>query len=209
MSAITSIESEQEALPQGWRWVRLEDVCREEKATVRSDDEKVSRLPYISLEHVAPQTGRIDPVHIKAVTNTVRSNTYAFDDRHVLYGKLRPYLNKVTLPNFEGRCTTEIIPLLPEGVTRDYLAYVLRRPHTVEFAMKIKTGSRMPRTDMKVFMGLSIPLPPLPEQKRIVRILDEKLAKIEKVKRVAEAQLEVISALPGSYLRRAFAGELR
>ncbi len=190
-------EIERQPLPDGWRWVKLGDVVEQDKITLKPNDELCSRLPYLSLEHVESGTGRINPLG----KSKIASNTFKFDDRHVLYGKLRPYLNKVATPNFRGRCTTEIIPLLPVGTTRKYLAHFLRLPETVDYAMKGKTGSRMPRTDMRAFMDLPVPLPSLSEQERIVRILDHKLATIEKAKRAAEEQLEAVDALPGGYLR--------
>ncbi len=178
--------------------MKLGEVVEQDKTTLKPSDELCSRLPYVSLEHVEAGTGRINVLG----KSNVLSNTFIFDDRHVLYGKLRPYLNKVATPDFRGRCTTEIIPLIPEGITREYLAHFLRLPETVEYAMTRKTGSRMPRTDMRAFVHLPIPLPPLAEQQRIVRILDEKLATIEKAKRAAEVQLEAANALPEAYLRQ-------
>ena len=184
-------------LPKGWRWAKLGDVAEQDKTTLKPNDELCSRLPYISLEHVDTETGRINGFG----KSNILSNTFIFDERHVLYGKLRPYLNKVATPDFRGRCTTEIIPLNPEGITREYLAHFLRLPETVEYAMMGKTGSRMPRTDMRAFMHLPIPLPPLAEQQRIVRILDEKLAAIERAKRMAEVQVEAANAMSSAYLR--------
>ena len=203
------IPSYEDSLPNGWRWLSLGEVCREDKKTVKPNDESRSQFPYMSLEHVESETGIIN---ISAVLNgyaqETLSNTFAFSSKHVLYGKLGPHLNKVALPEFEGQCTTELIPLIPEKVTRSYLACVLRRPYTVEFAMRRKTGSRMPRTDMRAFMKMPIPFPPLAEQERIVRILDEKLAAIDKAKQASNTRLDTINAMSAAYLRRAFAGEL-
>lgn len=195
-------------LPDGWRWVTLGDICHEDKTTIKPNDPMNVRLPYVSLEHVAAETGLIDTDAIQIAGMNVLSNTFRFTEKHVLYGKLRPYLNKVAIPDFEGRCTTEIIPLIPNGVSRNYLAFILRRPETVEFAMKFKTGSRMPRTDMRAFMNLPLPLPSIAEQMRIVGILEDRLASIEQAKRAAETQLDAINAMPAAFLRRAFAGEL-
>ena len=135
--------------------------------------------------------------------------TFQFDQRHVLYGKLRPYLNKVALPFSSGRCTTEMIPLLPcEGIDRIFLAWLLRRQETVEFAMQGKTGSRMPRADMESLLMLKIPLSTFPQQKRIVALISEQIAAVEKARIAAEAELKAINTLPAALLRRAFNGEL-
>ena len=162
-------------------------------------------LTYLSLEHIESNTGKILREPEDRVQDEGISTSFAFDNRHVLYGKLRPYLNKVALPDFRGRCTTEIIPLLPaDGVDRDFLCRILRRQETVEVAMQGKTGSRMPRADMDELLTLSVPLPPLPEQKRIASILNEQMSAVEKARSAAEAQLEAAKALPAAYLRQAF-----
>ena len=66
----------------------------------------------------------------------------------------------------------------------------------------------MPRADLRELFNLSIPLPPLDEQQRIVAILNEKMAAVQQARRAAEEQLHAVQALPAAYLRQAFAGEL-
>lgn len=196
-------------LPKGWRWVRLGEVCEQDRTIIEAGSLQASRLPYLGLEHVEANTGRILREAGSAGDEGGKSTTFAFSIKHVLFGKLRPYLNKVALPNHAGRCTTELIPLLPGRLmTREFLAWVLRRPETVHAAMKDKTGSRMPRADMRELMRLEVPLPPLAEQKRIAAILKEQLAAVDRARADAETQLESIKALPAALLRRAFCGEL-
>lgn len=196
-------------LPKGWRWVRLGEVCEQDRTIVEAGSLQASRLPYLGLEHVEAQTGRILRKAGRSGDGDGKSTTFAFSVKHVLYGKLRPYLNKVALPNYAGRCTTELIPLLPgKFITREFLAWVLRRPETVHAAMQDKTGSRMPRAGMRELMSLEVPLPPLAEQKRIAAILKEQLAAVDKARAAAEARLEAVNALPAALLRRAFNGEL-
>ncbi len=189
-------------LPAGWHWVKLRDVCQQDRQTIEPFSQLSTQLPYLSLEHIESNTGRILQI---PESNNVQSNTFAFDNRHVLYGKLRPYLNKVALPDFAGKCTTELIPLLPSPeVDRVFLAWSLRRKETVDAVMRETTGSRMPRAEMETLLALEIPLPPLDEQRRIVAILNEKMAAIERARAAAEAQLKAAKALPSAYLREVF-----
>jgi len=192
------------ALPEGWQWARLGDVCEQERLGITRESPDYDRLPYLGLEHVEAETGRI---LIGLVTNgksKTKSNNFRFTSEHVLYGKLRPYLNKVALPVFDGRCTTEIIPLKPIDIEREFLAWLLRRRETVDFAMTSKTGSRMPRTSMRDFMKMSFPLPPLDEQRRIVERLEVQLAAADRARRAAQAQLDALDALPAALLREMF-----
>jgi len=195
-------------LPDCWRWVRLGEVCEIDSNQVQPNTELAKRLPYIGLEHIESGTGKI----IEKINNQngkpVQSITFRFDSRHVLYGKLRPYLNKVAIPGFEGRCSTELLPLLPEnGCNRYYLVWALRRDETVEEAMRHKTGTRMPRADMDDLFKMLVPLPPLPEQQRIAARLQELMREVERARTACEKQLEAAKGLPAAYLRAVFESE--
>ena len=155
-----------------WPTVVLREVCKQDRRQVRPNYTDVPDLPFVGLEQVASGTGEIS-LQAGSRTGEGKSTSFRFDNRHVLYGKLRPYLNKVALPDFEGRCSTELVPLLPSSeVDRGYLASFLKRQQTIDAVMAANTGSRMPRADMGVLLSLPIPLPSLPEQRRIVDILN-------------------------------------
>jgi type I restriction enzyme, S subunit len=183
-----------------WRQVRLSEICEPDRHIIDYGSPETASLPYLSLEHIESETGRI--LRGPAETNSTegRSTTYAFDTRHVLYGKLRPYLNKVALPTFAGRCTTELIPLLPKGVEREFLAWLLRRPETVSAAMSQKTGSRMPRASLDDLLALDVPFPPAEVRSRIVHDLGLQMATVERARAAAEAQLQLTANLAEQYL---------
>ena len=196
---------QQRELPSGWRWVRLGEVCKQDRQIIESFSDEAGALTYFSLEHIEAETGRILRAPTEQVNDEGKSTTFCFDERHVLYGKLRPYLNKVALPNAPGRCTTEMIPLIPlDDTDREFLAWLLRRRETVDFAMQGKTGSRMPRADMNSLLKLSIPFPPLFEQRRIAGLLREQMAIVEKARVAVQARLEAVKALPAAFLRQVF-----
>ena len=186
---------------------RLGDICVVDRQAITAEHPRYAEMPYLGLEHIEAGTGRILISEDEARYSESISNNFRFTSQHVLYGKLRPYLNKVALPEFEGRCTTEIIPLLSIEADREWVAWFLRREETVESAMRGRTGSRMPRADMPDLMRLLIPLPPIDEQRRIVAYLEARMADAERARRAAEAQLAAAEALPSAILRGAFAGE--
>ena len=127
--------------------------------------------PYLGLEHLDGDGG-IDCIQTVGSAG-LKSNKFHFSDRHVLFGKLRPYLRKIARPEFSGVCSTDIIPILPkDGVSRDYLFYFLRTPGTVNLATSRCSGANLPRLGPKQLASFQIPLPPLAEQKRIATILD-------------------------------------
>lgn len=129
---------------------------------------------HLNLDQVESQTGSVLEEKIAPVSEAGNS-THWFDERHVLYSKLRPYLNKVVVPEKEGIATTELVPMLPdpELLDRKYLAHYLRSNQFVYWISAQVAGAKMPRVSMKVFWEHEIPLPPLAEQQRIAAILDK------------------------------------
>ncbi len=174
---------------------QLGELCDIDRKGIAANDSDSHSLPFVGLEDVESDSSTLN-FENGSRAGSQKSATFRFDERHVLYAKLRPYLNKVATPGFSGRCSTELVPLLPRsGVDRRFIAHFLRRKEVVKFAMTSVTGSRMPRTDMKALMSLLVPLPPLDEQRRIVGILNQ-AAKIERLRaQVQERLRELIPAL--------------
>jgi len=182
---------------KGWQTKTLGDVCAFDKA------QGIHRgLPYVGLEHIESHTARFigstDP-------KPVKSSTFRFSDGHVLYGRLRPYLNKALAPDFEGHCSTEIFPLKPSReLTREFLLYWLLADETCERINATSTGARMPRAQMNEVMEFDFPLPPLSEQQRIVGLLDEAFEGLATAKANAEKNLQNARALFESHLQSVF-----
>lgn len=129
---------------------------------------------HLNLDQIESGSGRIiDEVMLPA--SKAGNSTHWFDETNVLYSKLRPYLNKVVVPEKPGVATTELVPLQPDPkrLDRRYLAYYLRSDPFVNWVNIQVAGAKMPRVSMKVFWDHEIPLPPLPEQRRIAAILDK------------------------------------
>lgn len=188
--------------PMGWSVVQLGEVCEMDRQGLQPNDTVTQRLPFVGVENVRSGTGTLD-FDTDSRVGSNKSTTFRFDARHVLYAKLRPYLNKVATPDFEGRCSTELVPLLPrENIDRDFLAYLLRREETVAFVMASVTGARMPRTDMKVLMSMLVPFPPLNEQRRIADILN----RAAQIGRLGSQAAKAASALTASLMDRLLDG---
>jgi len=182
---------------EGWKKVRLGDVCAIQKTKHNGDP-----LPYVGLEHIESDTGKflgsIAPLEVK-------SSTFRFSPYHVLYGRLRPYLNKVMLPDFDGHCSSEIFPLKPsDALDRRFLYYWITQHSVVKEVDKTSTGARMPRANVNQVMGFELALPLFEEQKRIIAILDEAFEGIDTVVANTEKNLANARELFESYLDRMF-----
>ncbi len=189
--------------PKGWPVKPLSELFEQDK--VMLDEVTGNSLPYIGLEHIESNTGRILINETEGKKIDVRGTSFLFSHKHVLYGKLRPYLNKVALPSYEGRCSTELVPLLPKSETpREFVAAYLRLPFIVNAAMSSNKGSRMPRTDMNLLINMIVPIPPIKLQHKFAkafRSIERSLANMQRVKETIENLFTVL-------LHRAFTGNL-
>ncbi len=140
---------------------------------VSSQAKPYCNQPYISLGNVETNTGKL--LNIKsAKENKIRGTAVCFKDENVLISKLRPYLNKVVIPDFVGTASTEMVVLRPNSsmISREYLAAFLRNPDFVYEATDFSIGAKMPRINMRWFKKLSISLPPLKKQKEVAERLN-------------------------------------
>jgi len=152
-----------------------------------------SEVWNLNLDQIESGTGRVLAKQIVPV-NGLGSSTFSFEAGTVLYSKLRPYLNKVIVADEAGVATTELVPLRcdPEKLLPEYLAYYLRSPEFLGFANVVVAGAKMPRMVMGEFWKHQVPLPPLPEQRRIAAILDQADA-LRAKRREALAELDQLT----------------
>jgi type I restriction enzyme S subunit len=112
----------------------------------------------------------------------MKSSSFHFHPGDVLYGRLRPYLNKVFYATFEGLCSSEFI-VLPQSEAHDsrFLAMYLSTDGFVEFANQLNKGDR-PRVSWDQISDHNIPLPPRHEQERIadgIEILSDRIGECQ------------------------------
>lgn len=174
-------------LPSGWRWVTLGEVARREARLLKPSEQPEARFRYLGMEHVEADQWE-EPQGIEAQGQEIKSQVIVFHPGLVLYGKLRPYLNKVVVPSFEGVASTEFVPIATrqEVLLPHYLGAFLRSPAFVVYATCNTTGSRQPRVRLEALWEATIPLPPLEEQRRIVARIEELMGKIREARRLRE-----------------------
>ncbi len=131
-----------------------------------------SGTTYVGLENI---TGDGRFAFVRTVeAGDLASTKFIFTSKHILYGKLRPYLRKIARPDFEGICSTDILPILPgPRIDRDYLCHFLRLDASIAFAESRSVGANLPRISPRILATLQVPLPPMEEQQRIAALLDK------------------------------------
>jgi type I restriction enzyme, S subunit len=138
-----------------------------------------------------------------------KSTKNAFEKGAVLYGKLRPYLNKVMLADEPGFCSTEIIPLLAgEGIAAGYLFHWLKSPEFLGYTEEVSHGINMPRLGTEAGRKAPLVLAPLSEQRRIAAKLDTTLAAVEACRQRLDGVAAILKRFRQAVLAAATSGEL-
>ena len=147
-------------LPDGWAWTTLGEIIKPSKEKVNPLE--IKEIPYISLEHIEKGAGRLLG---HGSSNDVRSSKTKFNCGDLLYGKLRPYLNKVYISDFEGVCSTDLL-VFPknESFSNEFLLYRFLCRDFVSYASHNVSGVNLPRVNFQTLSRFKIALPPLPEQ---------------------------------------------
>lgn len=128
----------------------------------QTDD--VSDQTYIGLENINGEDGSC----IAAADKESCSSAVLFTKGQILFPKLRPYLNKVWLAEFDGVASTEFIPLEAVGISADYLTVFLRMRVVAETMRVLMTGNTLPRVQLGDVLSLPIPVPPKDIQQKII-----------------------------------------
>ena len=200
--ALVPEEEQPYPLPAHWKWVRLGTTVKNITAKTESFD---AADKYLGLEDLNAGGGilRISDTHDLKSAKTV------FQYGDVLYGKLRPYLNKHAVVNFSGVCSTDILALRPEkAIDATYLDFWISTPFFLNAAITNSKGVNLPRVSFNSIAQYPFPLPPLAEQKQIVAYLDEKLGKIDSVRKKLQDFLDQAAQRKDNLIQAGIAGHL-
>lgn len=176
-------------IPAHWVNIRL-------KMLVNLINQKAGNenIKYIGLENIESLTGNIIETDV-----TPEGIANLFSSNDVLFGKLRPYLSKVLIPDFEGCCTSELLVLRPKKITRHFLFFYFLSDQFIEIVNSSTYGAKMPRANWDFIGNMVISCPPAIEQRNITSFLDcgiEKIdALISKIHKAIEKLQEYRTAL--------------
>ncbi len=202
------MSGDRNGLPPGWAMVPLKSLVTIGRGNVEPNSEPNRVFNYVALENVSKGTGKLvgfEPTDGRGIGSTKA----VFREGDVLYGKLRPYLQKAAVAPFDGVSATDLIPLVPgPGIEARYLQHFLLGPQHLDYISPLLAGIRMPRLRKGDIERMPFPIPGSNEQKRIV-------AKIEALQERSGAANEAIDAIPPllekfrrSVLAAAFRGDL-
>ena len=195
-------------LPATWLSLSLGDVI-DYGATTKAEPTEIAPDTWVlELEDVEKDTSKVTQ-RLTFAQRQSKSTKNRFEAGDVLYGKLRPYLNKVVFATTPGVCTTEIIPLKPNAaVNGRYLFHWVRHPEFLRYVTEVSHGVNMPRLGTEAGRQAPFVLAPMNEQRRIADKLDTVLARVDAVNERLARVAPLLKRLRQSVLAAATSGRL-
>jgi len=184
------------------------DVCLADVVDVvrpRVDPQSQPDQPFVGMDNVEAHSMTLLGT---VPAGTMKSSAVSFQTGDVLYGRLRPYLNKVFGPSFAGLASAEFIPLTPKpGVDSNFVRYRINSADFVQFTSHLDEGDR-PRVDWDGISAFRLSLPSSAEQVRIVEVLESYLSRLEAAVTNLEQAQAKLKAYRASVLKAAVEGRL-
>ncbi len=152
-----------------WNTLPVKEVAPESP----SSDKQTGNVWVLNLDMIESDTGKVIDKVLEEHTNLL--SVTPFDEGNVLYSKLRPYLNKVVIPDGKGYATTELVPLRPnqELLNLTFFSHLLRGNDFVTYANSISAGTKMPRMPLNDLRNFPCILPPMKKQKEFEKIVHQ------------------------------------
>ena len=191
-------------VPKHWTVERLKASVAN---IVEQNTERKQRDIYLALEHVESWTGRIKSADLEVPSD---SQLKRFESEDVLFGKLRPYLAKVTRPGNSGLCVGEFLVLRPRNpkFSSGYAEQLLRSKPVIDVVDSSTSGAKMPRADWTFIGSMAVVRPSLPEQTAIVRFLDHADRRIRRYIRAKQKLIALLEERKLAIIHQAVTGKI-
>ncbi|RUL84355.1 restriction endonuclease subunit S [Tautonia sociabilis] len=161
-------------LPEGWDWAEFQQVARVASNLV--DPAAFQESPHIAPNHIESGTGNMLN-YTTVAEDKVRSAKHRFLPGHILYSKIRPYLCKAVVVDFEGLCSADMYPI-ESFINTNYLHRWMVSAAFTEMASNHDGRTLLPKINQEALALLSVPVPPLAEQRRIVSAVERLLVPV-------------------------------
>lgn len=184
--------------------IPLGEVVTARSGTVDPTTPENRNYPHVAPDNIKPSSGQI--LNVKSAReDAITSGKYHFKTGDVLYSKIRPYLNKVSIAPFDGLCSADMYALKPkEGFSAQFVAEVLRSDSFLGYAEKNSGRASIPKINRKALLSFPVPVA-APEVRS--KISTTRLLRDDLIKQYQNKQ-QKLEELYTSLATRAFAGEL-
>jgi restriction endonuclease S subunit len=192
-------------IPEHWDIRRIKYLAnvRNIKAS-DSDNDKT----YVGLENIESRTGKL-LLNRDDEQQLIGETANIFKKGDVLFGKLRPYLAKCIIADFDGRCTSELLVLrTTTNILPEYLYFLILSPKFIDIVNSSTYGAKMPRASWDFIGNLEIPLPSIKEQEEIVEYLLELTRKVDELIFDISTQIQKLKEYRQSLISEAVTGKI-
>ena len=189
-------------VPEHWEVKKLKFVLT---LSNKKEESKNSNKRYIGMENIESFTGKINdiPLIAEGIANS-------FYKDEILFGKLRPYLAKSYLADFDGICSTEFLVYRSTKVLNNRFALNIFLSYGFIDAVNASTyGSKMPRANAEFISNMFLAIPPLSKQKQIIDYLDTQTAKIDQAIALKTAHIEKLKEYKSVLINDVVTGKVR
>ena len=191
-------------IPESWLWVPFNSIA-EVKSNLVQPNEYLD-YPLIAPDNIESGSGKL--INTPLVSDILpKSPKHFFHEGNIVYSKIRPYLSKLILADFEGLCSADMYPISTSLVTK-YLYYFMLSDVFLRYATTAGERSVLPKINQKELAVIPISVPPLNEQEEIVRQVDSLFCLADKIESQYRSLKAKIDQLPQAILAKAFRGEL-
>ncbi len=186
--------------PMGWPVVSFDEIAIID-GNMTTDYERYADYPHIGIDSIEKDTGLLKGYRTVAEDGVI-SGKYIFTPAHIIYSKIRPNLNKVALPDFEGLCSADAYPILPIAgkCNRIFLAYDMRSTFFLDYILQFCNRTNLPKVNRKEVGGFRTPLPPIQLQDQFAAFVSQ----VDKSKVVVQKALDESQLLFDSLMQKFF-----
>jgi len=191
-----------------WPTKRLGEVLVPHKEIIHPGDRETGTATFVGLEHLESHTGRrIGSLPLDLARLTGRKPT--FRRGQIVYGYLRPYLNKVWIAEFDGCSSVDQFAYEVRSKLADvrFVAWFMRSPTYLRRSEVVTTTGQLPRIGTQQIAAVEIGLPSLNKQRVIADELDHRFATHQKLRDLLYEEADAIERIQAALLRQAFAGK--
>ncbi|KXU16005.1 Type I restriction-modification system, DNA-methyltransferase subunit M / specificity subunit S [Streptococcus oralis] len=179
---------------------RINELCSTRGESVNPQTQS-GNVNYLGLENIESHSGKVIGEYIHDY-QSIKSTKNVFVSGDILYGKLRPNLNKVYLAETNGICSTDILVLVADEnkINAKLLSYYLRSQHVNTQILATVSGQQLPRTSWKKIGTLKINVPTLATQKSIITQVEKLEAQITECQQKLDGMANAKKAVLDKYL---------
>jgi restriction endonuclease S subunit len=186
---------------------RLGELIQRHNEIIHPGDREFGEAIFVGLEHIESTTGRRTG-SLKIDLGNLTGRKPTFRRGQIVYGYLRPYLNKVWIAEFDGCSSVDqfAFDIFEEIADTAFVAAFMRSDTFLRRSEVVTTTGQLPRISIDEILAVEINAPPVAAQRRIAAALALRLAEVERLTAILRDELAAIDALPAALLRQAFNG---